>query len=198
MDRLLLIFVKHPVEGEVKTRLAAEIGHPKALAAYTRLLAHTRQVAEGAGCDKAVWYGNAIPPADLWSEAGWLRLPQQGADLGARMEHAFQWGFAQGYRRILIIGSDCGELRPEHLETAFRQLDVCEAVLGPAADGGYYLLGLRQMAAAVFTGKAWSTDQVFQATLDDLHAAGLHTHLLPQLSDVDTAADLARVFPDAL
>lgn len=198
MDRLLLIFVKHPVQGEVKTRLAAEIGDPKALAAYVRLLAHTRRTAEGVSCAKAVWYGNAIPDADLWSETGWPRLPQQGGDLGARMQHAFQWGFAAGYRHLLIIGSDCGELRPEHLESAFRALEHCDAALGPAADGGYYLLGLRQMAEAVFTGKAWSTDQVFQATLDDLHAAGLNTCLLPRLSDVDTAADLARVFPDAL
>lgn len=191
---LLLLFVKHPIPGQVKTRLAATLGHERALSIYQQLLAYTLHLSKELPTDKAVFYGNHIPESDLWSQAGYRRLLQQGDDLGARMQHAFAWGFAQGYERILIIGSDCAQLTVEYLQDAFSHLQHHDAIVGPAKDGGYYLLGLRQMIPALFHQKAWSTDQVFTSTLQDLLRLEKAFYLLPTLSDVDFEEDLKGTF----
>lgn len=193
-QQLLLIFVKHPIAGQVKTRLAAGIGHEKALAVYHELLAFTRSTAEQIGADKAVWYGNEVPSQDLWAEAGWPRLLQEGPTLGHRMEMAFRWGFEQGYQQICVIGSDCATLSPEILQQAFDALNAHEAVLGPANDGGYYLLGLREVLTPLFHNKHWSTDQVLAQTLQDLQDGQHSYHLLPELVDIDTIDDLYGTF----
>jgi uncharacterized protein len=190
-NHLLLLFVKHPKAGQTKTRLAAGIGHPRALAVYRALLQHLRQEAEATLADKAVFYGNEIPPQDLWAETAWPRLPQQGDDLGARMQQAFQWGFDQGYQRIVLVGSDIPHLTHHLLNDAFEQLGTHPAMLGPAADGGYYLIGLSQPCPRVFAGKTWSTSSVLPDTLADFEAEGLSYALGPTLNDVDTVADLA-------
>jgi rSAM/selenodomain-associated transferase 1 len=191
---LLLVFVKHPVPGKVKTRLAATIGHDAALAIYRELLAHTCSLAHAFSGKVAIWYGNEIPESDLWSEAGFDRYPQSGADLGERMAQAFEWGWQQGYQRIALIGSDCATLTGEILEEAFVQLQKQDTVLGPAEDGGYYLIGMRQWTPAVFQHKTWSTETVFEDTMADLQTANRSVSLLPTLSDVDTEADLQGTF----
>ncbi|MEL6673650.1 MAG: TIGR04282 family arsenosugar biosynthesis glycosyltransferase [Bacteroidota bacterium] len=193
-NHLLLIFVKDPEPGKSKTRLAATLGHDIALAVYRDLLAHTCEQAQQLHADKAVFYGNRIPEQDLWAAAGFPRFLQQGEDLGARMEQAFSWGFAQGYERICIIGSDCATLSTSRLEEAFQALDASDMVLGPALDGGYYLLGMKKLFTPVFRDKIWSTDQVLIEALKDIDDAGKSRHLLPPLSDVDVEADLKDTF----
>ncbi|RMG20166.1 MAG: glycosyltransferase [Bacteroidetes bacterium] len=195
---LLLIFVKDPEAGKVKTRLAKDIGQEKALQAYRRLLAHTLEVVRPVQAQKAVYYGNRIPAHDLWAAAQFPRYLQQGETLGQRMEQAFRQGFEQGYRHILIIGSDCAHLSTSILETAFDKLQQYETVLGPATDGGYYLLGMNALFSPVFHHKAWSTDTVLAHTLADLQAAGKTVFLLPTLSDVDTGKDLKGTFLEDL
>ena len=113
------------------------------------------------------------------------------------MRAAFEAAFAAGHPRVLIIGSDLPGLSAEVLRRALRLLDAHPAVVGPAADGGYYLLGLRGMADGVFHGIAWSTERVQAQTLAAASKLGLRVALLPTLSDVDTANDLAR-FPHLL
>lgn len=194
----LILFVKHPVPGEVKTRLAAELGTEKAVAIYEALLAHTRDVSLQVASEKVVFYGNALPDMDLWSAAGYARYPQQGKDLGARMDHAFASVFAGGADKALLIGSDCAHIQPHILEQAFACLDKKDVVLGPASDGGYYLIGMRQQFSPVFQGKTWSTDTVLADTVRDLKAAGKSYDFLPTLSDVDTAADLEGTFLQAI
>jgi hypothetical protein len=193
-ERLLLIFVKHPRPGQVKTRLAEGIGAEKALQVYEELLAFTQGIAAAADADKAVWYGNEVPEADRWAETGWPRFLQQGPDLGARMSHAFEWGFGQGYRHIAIIGSDCAQLSAELLNVAFFALRDWPFVLGPALDGGYYLLGMSALFPPLFEGKAWSSAEVLTQTLAELREAGQEYLLLPPLSDVDVAEDLRGTF----
>ncbi|WNJ21316.1 TIGR04282 family arsenosugar biosynthesis glycosyltransferase [Pontibacter sp. G13] len=193
-SRLLLIFVKDPIPGQVKTRLAADIGHEKALAVYRELLAHTRRLAASVDAHPWVWYGNRVPENDLWSEAGFERTLQTGDDLGERMELAFADGFERGFREICIIGSDCAQLTAEILTDAFDQLTKQDAVIGPAQDGGYYLIGMNRLHAGVFRGKTWSTDTVFEETVADLQSANLSIHQLPTLSDVDHASDLRGTF----
>lgn len=193
-DALLILFVKHPRPGAVKTRLAADIGTEQALAVYQDLLAHLKAVATPVQADKVVFYGDEIPADDLWAATGWPRQAQEGPDLGARMAQAFAWGHAQGYRRMVLVGSDLPQLSTGILETALHWLQVTESALGRARDGGYYLIGLRQPLPAAFAGITWSTPTVAQQTLDRLLGAGLRCALLPLLSDVDTAADLPGTF----
>jgi hypothetical protein len=199
---LLLLFVKHPTAGQTKTRLAAGIGHAKALAVYRELLAHLRQQAEATQAQVAVFYGNQLPAKDLWTETGWPRLLQQGDDLGARMQHAFAWGFDQGYRRVVLVGSDIPSISHEILDLSLQQLDHFPAVIGPSDDGGYYLIGLSQPVEAIFQGKTWSTPSVLSETLADFAAANLSVYQAPTLNDIDTVDDLPGTFlahfgPDA-
>ncbi len=114
---------------------------------------------------------------------------QQGADLGARIQHAFGEAFAAGYSKVVLIGSDLYELYPADLAAAFASLDTHEAVVGPATDGGYYLLGLTRLVPALFRDKAWGTDTVLEATLGDLE--GTPTFLLPARNDIDRYEDIA-------
>ena len=190
----ILVFVRAPEVGRVKTRLATEIGDDAALCVYRRLAEHAVAEARALGADVAVRIhftpaagGEAVR---AWLGAGAAYLPQAEGDLGARMRAAFEDAFAAGHPRVLIIGSDLPDLSAEVLRRALRLLDSHPAVLGPAADGGYYLLGLREMVDGVFDGIAWSTDRVLDATLARLRAAGCEPAMLETLRDVDAAADL--------
>jgi hypothetical protein len=195
MERLLLVFVKNPVPGRVKTRLARTIGDEKALWVYERLLEHTRRAARGVTAQRWVCYSDFVPAADAWLEGGFAARRQEGETLGDRMQEAFRQGFAAGYRSIVIIGSDCPEVSPDLLETAFRQLASFPVVLGPATDGGYYLLGMNYLVESLFRDKPWSTPVVLAETVADLQRADIPYALLPVLSDVDEAADLDRLPP---
>ena len=186
----LLIFVKNPVSGKVKTRLARTLGEAQALQVYQRLLQHTLRVTQPLSCPKIVFYSDQVDPNDFWAQAGYQQCLQTGGDLGERMQAAFALAFSANHPRAVIIGSDCWELTTGLLEEAFRQLQTHDAVVGPAHDGGYYLLGLRQPAPTLFAGKEWSTARVLSNTLADLQRLQLRYFMLPVLSDVDEAADL--------
>ncbi len=183
----LIIFARKPALGRVKTRLAATIGDEAALRIYVRLLAHTREVALQCGCDVHVFLTE--PPADLFWQDFALNLQAEG-DLGTKMQDAFIQLFSAGYHHVVIIGSDCPDLEPAHVQQAFLSLLSHDVVIGPAEDGGYYLLGLRHLHRELFTNKTWSGETVFSETIADLTRARLSYDVLPQLSDVDEAADL--------
>lgn len=188
----ILLFVRAPEAGRVKTRLAAEIGAEAALRVYRRLAEHA--VAEARALDVAlrihVTPANAIATVRGWLGGGAVYLPQSEDDLGGRMRTAFAEAFAAGHGRVVIIGSDLPGLSADALRRAFAALDSHRAVLGPARDGGYWLLGMREMVPGVFDGIAWSTSEVLAATLERLRAAGCEPALLETLGDVDRAADL--------
>lgn len=194
-SRAVLVFVRAPQPGRVKTRLAAAVGEGAALRIYRRLAEHTMaEVRALAADDVAVRVHYA--PADAgdavrgWLGADVLYLPQAEGDLGVRMMDAFARAFSDGAEHVVIVGSDLPEVSASLLHRAFRLLDAHPAVIGPARDGGYYLLGLRGMMEGVFDGIAWSTAEVLRATLDRLHAAGVEPAMLEVLSDVDTVDDL--------
>lgn len=187
---LLLIFVKNPIAGEVKTRLAADIGNEKALKIYQKLLLHTRQISANLLADKHIYFGNEIPKTDIWSEVNYLRFPQKGDDLGERMANAFAEGFEKHYEKIVIIGSDCWEINTEIIEQAFDKLNDHDCVIGPAKDGGYYLLGMKKLHSFLFQNKAWSSAIVLQQTFEEIKNHALSFSLLPLLHDIDTIHDL--------
>ncbi len=194
-QQLLLIFTKNPELGRVKTRLAKTIGDQKALEVYQYLLDHTRAITtQLKQVDKSVFYSKFVDDNDLWVATQYQKQVQTGEGLGERMSNAFAWGFGQSYQSIIIIGSDCIEITQAIIEEAFVALQTQDFVIGPAKDGGYYLLGMKAPYPEVFENKTWSTNSVFQSTLQDLQARSSQIHCLPELSDVDTVDDLAS-FP---
>jgi rSAM/selenodomain-associated transferase 1 len=193
----LLIFAREPVLGRVKTRLAAGIGAEAALVVYRELLALTAAAVAQAQVPATVWLAEAPAPpaAPTLARPDWPGLPwrvQPPADsLGVRMASAFAEAFAAGAERVAIIGTDCPGLRADLLRQAFGLLETHDLVLGPADDGGYYLLGLNKLVPELFENKSWSTASVLPDTLADAARLGLRVALLSQLHDVDSADDLA-------
>lgn len=189
---LLLIFTKNPVEGKVKTRLAHSIGNTQALDVYRRLLTITRDATVDLSCDKAVFYDHWIENDDIWHDTVYIKQKQRGAELGTRMHNAFQWAYDNHYRKVVIIGTDCPEITPDIIKQAFHILRSKQAVLGPASDGGYYLLGMKRMFGFLFRNKPWSTDKVKTETIHDLAQNHIDYGLLTELTDIDTEADLKK------
>jgi rSAM/selenodomain-associated transferase 1 len=160
------------------------------------LLGVTRQAIVESGIPTTVWLADtadAVPTAAEGREWDGLQIRSQAAgDLGERMQAAFAAAFAAGSRRVAIIGTDCPGLRESHLTQAIALLDSYDVVLGPATDGGYYLLGLRELQPELFQNKEWSTATVLSDTVADAERLGLRVALLTELHDVDTADDLAK------
>jgi len=188
---LLLILTRNPVLGKCKTRLAATIGDHAALEVYKILLDHTVGITKNLPCDKQVYYSEQIIEDDIWDTALFEKKLQHGADLGERMQDAFQKGFEEGYTNIVIIGSDMYDLSKDDILQAFNTLQENDAVLGPAVDGGYYLLGLKQLIPAVFTNKNWGTDSVYESTMKDLQ--NIKVGLLAVKNDIDRYEDILTI-----
>jgi len=189
MKNSLLIFIRNPELGKVKTRLARTLGDPEALRIYHVLLEKTRHAAMDCDADRLLFYSDFVDAQDLWPASFFQKKVQHSGDLGARMESAFQVAFQSGADKAVIIGSDCPELTGAVLQQAFDLLDDADFVLGPVPDGGYYLLGMKMLEPSVFYGIEWSTETVREITLEKIQVAGKTFALLPMLSDVDTEAD---------
>ncbi len=188
---LLLIFTRNPELGKCKTRLAATIGDIAALNIYNFLLAHTVSVTKNLNSCKQVYYSDTIWEQDIWDPTDYQKKVQTGNDLGERMEHAFEDGFKMGFQKIVLIGSDLYDLEEADLEEAFTSLDDADYVLGPALDGGYYLLGMKQMNTKLFKNKKWGTAAVLENTLEDLKHEGVR--LLKRKNDIDIFEDVKDV-----
>ncbi|MCE2497265.1 MAG: TIGR04282 family arsenosugar biosynthesis glycosyltransferase [Flavobacteriales bacterium] len=186
----LIIFIKNPIIGKVKTRLAETIGQEEALIVYVKLLKHTREVALKVDAFKQLYYSDQVVAHDLWSAEGFAKYVQSDGDLGERMKSAFEQSFSEGAKKVVIIGSDCYELEPAHVDAAFKALDNSDFVIGPAWDGGYYLLGCKQPADFLFEGISWSTDSVFDETRRAIVSRGFTLGTLEELRDIDTQTDL--------
>ncbi len=187
----LIIFVKAPRLGTVKTRLAEQLGAAEAAAAYRLLvevllngLAGIEQVQLRFTPD------DAAPEVNGWLRGpGWSLAPQGPGDLGQRLRHLFDQSFSRGARRVVVIGSDCPWVTAEDISAAWRALRDHDVALGPAADGGYWLIGLRASQPDLFDGIHWSESTVCEQTLDRIRAKNLRAHLLRTLRDVDSVED---------
>ncbi len=185
---LLLIFTRNPQLGKCKTRLAETIGDQAALDIYRFLLEHTAAITRNLPVSKTVYYSDEIWENDLWERPTFAKALQQGHDLGERMMDAFDKGFKAGYQRIVVIGSDMYDLRAEDLERAFNELEASDYVIGPARDGGYYLLGMKALNKKLFRNKNWGTGSVLKDSLKDLKEHQLV--LLSPKNDVDIYEDI--------
>ena len=187
---LILIFTRNPELGKCKTRLAKTIGDENALTIYKILLQHTANVVEQIQCDKAVYYSVKVRDNDMWDNIIYQKHQQHGNDLGARMQNAFSKSFKAGYDKVLIVGSDLYDLKPKHIQEAFDKLDSHDVTIGPAEDGGYYLLGMKTLYPNIFENKEWGTETVRKDTLNDLKEKSVF--LLEELNDIDLYEDLKK------
>ena len=185
---LIIIFTRNPELGKVKTRLAKIIGEESALNIYTFLLEHTEKTIRNIDSDKAVYYSEKVIENDIWDNPMYKKCLQEGEDLGQRMLHAFQNAFLNNYEKVVIVGSDLFDLKEKYILEAFQKLERRDVVIGPAEDGGYYLLGMKSLHAEVFKDKEWGTASVFKDTMKDLQKFKIHQ--LEKLNDIDTFEDM--------
>jgi len=185
---LLLILTRNPELGKCKTRLAATVGDKAALEIYQFLLDRTVSFTKDLNVEKWVYYSENIWENDIWEHAIYQKRVQIGEDLGERMLNAFKEGFQSGFENIIVIGSDMYHLSQTDLEDAFLKLDNHDYVIGPAEDGGYYLLGMKNLNGELFWNKTWGTDTVLSDTLKDLKSENIA--LLDEKNDVDYYEDI--------
>ncbi|HNP07860.1 MAG TPA: TIGR04282 family arsenosugar biosynthesis glycosyltransferase [Cyclobacteriaceae bacterium] len=188
--RLLIIFYRNPELGKVKTRLAATLGDGNALAVYLKLVNHTQSITKDLAVDKMVCYSHHVDTEDSWCNEEYHKEIQKGTTLGEKLEHAVKQAFEKDYQSVGVIGSDCFELTEEILNQSFQKLESKDAVIGPAKDGGYYLLGMRRFIPDLFKNKEWSTSTVAKDTINDFKRLKLDYFELPTLRDVDREEDL--------
>lgn len=189
-DTLLMVFARNPMLGATKTRLASTVGDAKALEIYKFLLQYTAYIASEAKCDRRVHYSTYPDYQDMFPNESFSKTVQPAGELGTKMYLAFKQAFNEGYKRVAMIGSDCYELSTDLIDTALDSLQDNNFVLGPAKDGGYYLLGMNHLEHAVFRNKKWSTHRVYMDTLIDLEVLNYSYTELPVLSDIDYVDDL--------
>ena len=184
---MVLVFQKNAILGKVKTRLASGMGELRALEIYRHLIQSTYSVLEDVSAPVWTYYSDFIPETVNPPIA--KSFVQEGHDLGERMANAFARSFESGMEKVVLIGTDCPSLQSQHLNQAFEALIHSDLVLGPATDGGYYLIGMKRRADYLFEGINWSTAEVLSQTLAVATAHGLHFNLLDELSDIDTQED---------
>lgn len=188
MKEALIIFVRNLVEGKVKTRLSSSVGEKHALEIYEKLVNYTKQVVKRLEVDTQIYYSDQIEEDDLWNDFG--KFVQHGDDLGLRMANSISEQFKAGYRKMCIIGSDNAEITPSIINKAFNALEDHDLVIGPAVDGGYYLIGMNKLHLDLFIQKSWGTSSVLEETLESAGVLGLNYSLLESLNDIDDIHDL--------
>lgn len=189
-DGRIIVFLKAPRPGFVKTRIAQQLDAEGAAAIYQVLVGITLSTLQ-ARSDVELRFAPDDASAELgsWRRPGWRIRPQGDGDLGDRIGRAFGEAFSDGADRVLILGTDCPEMEVSDVDEAFRALERHEVVLGPALDGGYWLLGTREARPELVRDIPWSTERVFETTLLRAREAGLRVAALRRLRDVDTLED---------
>jgi rSAM/selenodomain-associated transferase 1 len=202
----LVIFAKAPIPGQVKTRLCPPLTQDEAATLHGSFVLDTLERTKTAIAKFRLPAARVLACAPssthvffkIMAERHGVRLlDQEGADLGVRMHAAFASLFAQGFKRVVLVGTDVPSLPLTHYRQAFEALDTHDLVLGPAEDGGYYLIALTRPAPELFHDIPWSSDRVLAATHDRAGEAGLRAVLLPVWRDVDTIDDLRSLIQDS-
>lgn len=202
-DRLL-IFTRYPVAGKAKTRLIPALGAEAAANLQRQMTEHTlaqvQLLKTTFPLSVEVWFAGTSSETEqadqqqmqVWLGDQWVYQPQRGSDLGDRLIHAIQSAFEFGMERIVTVGTDCPRLDADRMRQAFDALQQADVVLGPATDGGYYLIGLRRLVPALFSGIAWGSETVLQQTIEIAERLGLTIAYLDPLTDVDRPEDLTE------
>jgi hypothetical protein len=198
MKKGLIVFAREPLPGKVKTRLAASLGNEISAEIYEGMLREVLQAAcQLNDVDTVVYWSARKESLPLLAEQYKCRSRlQTGVDLGQRMQAAFEEMFLDDYSSCCIIGSDAPDLPVAYIREAYRFLDAqdTDVVLGPSRDGGYYLLGMKQVMPRLFANITWSSPVVLEQSLAAAMKAGLSTTLLPEWQDIDTLDDLQAYY----
>lgn len=196
--RCILLFAKYPEKGHVKSRLAADLGEETARRLYQCFVLDFVETLENSRFPVKIFFYPPDAGAGMEQRfgSGHSYIPQRGGDLGERMKNAFTDTFSEGFSEAVLIGSDIPDMTDRAINEAFMSLDNHEAAIGPAVDGGYYLVGFRKSAflPEIFNGITWSADTVFDSTMKIFRKSGYSVHILPEWSDVDTLADLKKLY----
>ncbi len=194
MKYALIIFLKNPIKGKVKTRLAATIGEQAALEIYLQLVKHTLSVALEVDAHCFVFFSDTEDEAVMPDAEKFKAAVQHGENLGERMLNAFATVFNKGYKKIIIMGTDCPDINSDLLEEAFLRLDETDVIFGPALDGGYYLLGMKKLITGLFFHVPWSTNAVLKQSMSICKSLNKSYVLLKELSDIDKEEDLIHFY----
>ncbi|GAB4334201.1 MAG: TIGR04282 family arsenosugar biosynthesis glycosyltransferase [Leptolyngbyaceae cyanobacterium] len=191
----LIVFVRYPEADKVKTRLIPALGAEGSASVYKQMAEHTlaqvRELSLLKNVSVQIWFtGGSIAQMNDWLGDDLDYQTQPKGDLGDRLLYAFQTAFSQGNESVIAIGTDCPSLSSSILFQGFQALKYHSLILGPATDGGYYLIGMKQLIPEVFNGIAWSTFEVLQQTVKIAKELGLVIAYLPTLTDIDTPEDL--------
>ena len=190
MTDTLIIFAKNPELGKTKTRIGKKLGDEVALAIYYKLIHQTQEITKDLKVSKVVYYSDFIDMEDSWDNSIYNKKKQVNDDLGVRMHISCKGELENGANKVVLIGTDIYSLTGEIIENAFRKLDSSDIVLGPAKDGGYYLIGMKQPNPEVFNLNEWSHSKVFQETIDIIDKLGLKYSTVEMLNDIDEPEDL--------
>jgi len=192
----VLLFVKYPDKGTVKSRLSTVFGEDTVLLLYEAFVLDVLETVEKGKYRFTIYFHppSAQEKVASWLGKGHLYMPQNGSDLGERMKNAFASTFSEGFEKVMLIGSDVPDLKKEIIDEAFAS--DADAVIGPAADGGYYLIGFQRdtFLPHIFEGMQWSTASVFERTMELFRKHSCKVHVLPQWRDVDTPEDLRALY----
>jgi uncharacterized protein len=194
-DNAIIVFTKLPIEGKVKTRLAKDTGESFAASLYKVCAEHTFNILSEFNTSSVqifLFYPEESEIKDIkkWAGNKFCYYTQRGNDLGDKMYNAFKLVFEEGFKKVIIIGTDLPDINHEIIEKAFSYLETRDCVLGPSNDGGYYLLGFKKKVIDLFSGINWSTDSVLEKTEEQLTQIGTTYFLLNELVDIDTKEDL--------
>jgi rSAM/selenodomain-associated transferase 1 len=184
----LIIFARNPELGKVKNRLAKSIGKEKALEIYTKLLSNVYTETKALKCNKYLFLTERTD-TNLFDET-FIQKIQSGADLGVKMMNAIRLVFEDGNEKAVLIGTDVPEITDVILNDAFQKLSEHDVVLGPAKDGGYYLIGMNENLPSLFENMKWSNEKVLSITLERISSMNKSNYLLEELIDIDTEEDL--------
>lgn len=189
----IILFVKYPAEGKVKTRLAKSIGNPKAAKIYTALAEHVvKKMKRLKNSYNYIFYSDESEKEKIkkWIRGNFFYAPQKGDDLGERMSNAFKLVFGHSAEKVLIIGTDIPDLSTKIINDAIKKLDYYDVVIGPSPDGGYYLLGMKKFTPKLFENITYSTNTVFEDTIQRIKDGNLSYHILETIEDIDTEDEL--------
>ena len=202
----LIVFTRYPEPGKAKTRLIPVLGAEGAANLHRQMTEYTISQVRQLQTDRDVaievyFTASDMPPARLrdraafqnWLGSDLIYHPQGEGDLGTRMGQAFKTAFSSGIDSAIIIGTDCPSLNADLIAEAFQKLDQNDLVLGPATDGGYYLIGLRRLIPELFVGINWGTSEVYQKTVQIANNLKLSVANLTFLSDIDRPEDLGKL-----
>jgi hypothetical protein len=194
----LTIFTRYPEPGQTKTRLIGALGEEGAAALQKELTEKTvqkiDQLVKTSPVEPVIYFeGGGLASMQNWLGPDRLYRPQGHGNLGEKLKKAFDDAFSAGAQRVVTIGCDCPCLSKEHIGRAFDALYLKDLVLGPATDGGYYLIGIQRPLDTLFEDIPWGTDKVFETTVSLAQQLGLSIEILEELHDVDRPADLEYI-----